>query len=735
MMCFSTSWEKRQSSIKPGVLLVRWRTLVLFTAALALILLFILLLPDAEAKEIVVDEKGTGNYTTLSGALSDADPGDIILLKEGNYTNRYSGSENITIRGENNETCRILDQGTGFWVSGENLTIDNCNISSTDPGISTQLWFGSNARNCILSNCSIYNFQGGIIVSSSVWDLGFKNNTLWNTSLRVSPQSLEQMYSYHLQGNTINGRPLHYLVNESNRSFSTPAAGFIMVNCTNITLSGVDMSGHGNGIFTFYCSEIVIEDCRGDSWSHFIWVSQSNSVHILNNTLRRPTINGPSVYQGYSMYIWYVSDLLVSGNHISGGGILLGRCGGARIHGNVVEGEIGIVLYYTSTSTVTGNAMIGRGLSIQVDSYFADHDPEYYVHTISDNRLDERPIYYYQDESDITIPTDAGQVLLVNCTNITARKLGTTAATVPFLLYNTTNTHISGYQSTLRLVRSHRNRVMNCSVTGLRGMELMESKDNSIINNNCSGNSYDGIILLDSQGNTLIGNNCSGNGFGGISLRNSNRTRLQGNHLLANQNYGIWITNSHDISITGNNISVNKQGVQVQGICNKITLNYNNIHGNKDFGIEVKDPGNSSVDARHNWWGDPSGPLHMLENPNEKGDIVSDGVDFWSWLKEETDGIPPEEKETDSMRFPGLLFSILGTIIMLLAMVRFPPESLRSLRTHTEEDDQTGSSHDPLEPRSVASCPHCGGRFDVGALTRAVSFSCHFCGKEIAFQQ
>ncbi len=37
------------------------------------------------------------------------------------------------------------------------------------------------------------------------------------------------------------------------------------------------------------------------------------------------------------------------------------------------------------------------------------------------------------------------------------------------------------------------------------------------------------------------------------------------------------------------------------------------------------------VDARYNWWGDPSGPYHPLLNPRGLGDAVSDHVDFDPW--------------------------------------------------------------------------------------------------------
>ncbi len=53
--------------------------------------------------------------------------------------------------------------------------------------------------------------------------------------------------------------------------------------------------------------------------------------------------------------------------------------------------------------------------------------------------------------------------------------------------------------------------------------------------------------------------------------------------------------------------------------------------------IHVDGAPGQNVDARHNWWGDASGPYHPLQNPGGLGDEVSDYVDFTPWI--ETIGI------------------------------------------------------------------------------------------------
>jgi hypothetical protein len=48
------------------------------------------------------------------------------------------------------------------------------------------------------------------------------------------------------------------------------------------------------------------------------------------------------------------------------------------------------------------------------------------------------------------------------------------------------------------------------------------------------------------------------------------------------------------------------------------------------------------VDARHNWWGDPSGPHHGTKNPDGQGKDVTDGVLFFPWAID-ADGTVPSQ--------------------------------------------------------------------------------------------
>lgn len=113
---------------------------------------------------------------------------------------------------------------------------------------------------------------------------------------------------------------------------------------------------------------------------------------------------------------------------------------------------------------------------------------EDFQHNVSNNIVNGKPVYYYRDTSGLTVPQDAGQVILVNCTG--------------FVIENLNLHHVTD------------------------GIELFFSGCNTIKNNYIHDNIDFGIRLAYSRGNAIIQNEIVDNpiaiGFmsGGIWIEN-----------------------------------------------------------------------------------------------------------------------------------------------------------------------------------------------------------------------
>ena len=148
-----------------------------------------------------------------------------------------------------------------------------------------------------------------------------------------------------------------------------------------------------------------------------------------------------NVFNGSGINIWGDPKyFLISGNHITKGGISVFGGKNNQIYNNIIEngkyiisgestGNVvennhlmssdSIVLDGTKKCTVRSNKFTdSRGITIKGKKL--EH---WNTHTIENNIKNGRPIYYYKDENDIVVPDYTAQVILANCDSCIVKDL------------------------------------------------------------------------------------------------------------------------------------------------------------------------------------------------------------------------------------------------------------------------------------------------------------------------
>ena len=85
-----------------------------------------------------------------------------------------------------------------------------------------------------------------------------------------------------------------------------------------------------------------------------------------------------------------------------------------------------------------------------------------------------------------------------------------------------------------------------------------------------------------------------------------------------------------NINVTGNTVQDNETGILVSSSAGGVVVNYNNIDGNTELGVE--NTGGGTLNALYNWWGHAIGPHHDTRNPGGQLNAVTGNVDFSPWL-------------------------------------------------------------------------------------------------------
>ena len=346
------------------------------------------------------------------------------------------------------------------------------------------------------------------------------------------------------------------IVTNNNRGVSLEASD-------NTIITGNIITNNGEGIHGEYlCNNTVISDntiaYNGDE-GIYLWEWPGNTVISRNDIIDN----------SYGISLGHASNTLIMGNTIvnsSRNGIFLsGSSNNTITKNNISENSAGnLELDMSSNIIIRDNTFLSGGITIYGEDLY-----HWNTHTIENNTVNGRSIYYYKNEEDGVVPSDAGQVILANCSNFTLRNLNLTI-----------------------------------------GVQLVYSSYNNISMNSITSNIDYGIILWYSSNNSFFGNAITDNMYG-ILLYYSHGNDISANNINKNM-IGLYLHLSNNNIVSGNTVNDNEAGIVLEG--------YNNIIYHNNF--------NNTINAYD--WGDNTWYNATLQEGNFWSDyllIYPDAVD------------------------------------------------------------------------------------------------------------
>ena len=548
---------------------------------------------------------------------------DKTIIPESNNTGIYSYAQKLTIMNlkisefwcaieleysSDNYIFgnEITNNNQGIWIhsSSNNTLVDN-NITDNSNGISLTASYNTVSGNTIADNRGygiqlvwsfnnisenlITNNYRGIHLDSSCHNT-FRNNVFSDNTygLYVSGSSSDFFQDID-DSNSLDGKPIYYWVNRNDLTVPSDAGCVALINCTRVSVQDLNLTKK--------------------------WQAAVLLVSTAESTITRNSIKNSD--QGICL-IDSVNNS-ISGNMITNSrdGIAVKDSSNYNVisENTLTDNGRGIYLFESSNSTLRRNSLIGNGKPLVVYCYDSvySHALSRFIHDVdTSNTVDGKPIYYWINEQDKTVPSDAGQVVLVNCTNIKAEKLNLVDGSGVQLAWTTNssitkNTITNGYG--ISLYHSSNNIV---SENNPCGIDLYFSSNNNIHKNNATNNSR-GIYLSGSSHNNITENTIINNNagiylesiwtIGGVSdpdpnaVFNEYRTYesshniISGNNITNNSMQGIRISSSNN-TINDNNLTKNGNGISLTGGSNN-TIIKNSITDNNKWGITVSSSNNT----------------------------------------------------------------------------------------------------------------------------------------------
>ena len=339
----------------------------------------------------------------------------------------------------------------------------------------------------------------------------------------------------------------------------------------------------------------------------------NKTINLIGEHKESTVINGDS--KGNVIQVLAV-DVRISGFSIQMTGIEEGYSGISVCSNNsfiseniILNNNRGVNIYDASFNTITQNTFINndgglylhtRKNIIKENKFF--NDGLYVVtsgNSIENNTVNNKPLLYLENQENITIDDEYGQILLINCSSITVKKQKITKTDTGLLLYACENCSIiengiSNSRGGILLMRSNNNTISYCDLYQNEnyGISLSGSDYNILEYNICTEQllgkyRYHGIYLAASHNNTIRYSYFKNNHVG-VSCDYSDDNIISENTIEYNTYIGIILETSSEGNciqqniIRGNNRGVVLKEAQYNEICQ------NNFYDNGiDMNIET----------------------------------------------------------------------------------------------------------------------------------------------------
>ena len=391
-----------------------------------------------------MDQGGGGDHVALWSAYSEAEDEDVIQVRNGNYTLHIPDTfsvRDVLIKGEDRNLTRLIVPNNPFlYLKFIHFESVNFTTGASDEESTVRYYYGNfSVTNCSSDNIAFEFFSWFLF--NYHFDISFSNNSFWHSRIVLPEFSSADVDSYYysryrqslevyiFENNTCNGRPLLFLSSVDGIHIPSLEGGLILFNCTNITISNAGLAPDSNGITLLYCDNITIDSCVLQGFEETLFFGSTENVSITNCSIGRDNAASSFLFKN-------CRNLSIRSNSIFSS-ITISVSDGTDILNNTFQGTGELHLKRSDRATIVGNSFKAGGIFLELDDQI---DPSWEPgYTVLDNFVHGKPIIYLVHQSDVLVSSDAGQVFLLHCTNITIRDLDASRVSVGIFAFNTSS--------------------------------------------------------------------------------------------------------------------------------------------------------------------------------------------------------------------------------------------------------------------------------------------------------
>jgi len=195
-------------------------------------------------------------YSSIQKAITDAVPGDTIVVHNGFYNEAIDLYKQVHVIGKDNPILSFSGSDDIVSITADNCTVNGFIIQNASNASFSGINIESN--NNLIQNNVIKNITGkGLSLFYASNNKIYNNSFLFNG---ISIIGLKSHWTTHsIINNTVNSLPILYYVNNDNLSIINISAGqLILANCSSCTIANNSITKSGEAVTLGYSNQNTV---------------------------------------------------------------------------------------------------------------------------------------------------------------------------------------------------------------------------------------------------------------------------------------------------------------------------------------------------------------------------------------------------------------------------------------------------------------------------------------------
>ena len=220
---------------------------------------------------------------------------------------------------------------------------------------------------------------------------------------------------------------------------------FHLKSVENVTIQNVNVQGFSRGFYLNDCRWCTITRNEISSCGTGIWVTQESCYNkILENTMESTGISNSFADHNLiaenevrGLSVTWSNNVTLENNYVASNtstgesgdpfegqsyGVYLDNSNHCKLYNNSIErNRYGIHFWHCENFTLSGNVLRDNDCGIQFEASSFIENRIHWIDT--SNTVNGKPVYYLVNEQNVQVPSDAGWVAAISCTNITVQNV------------------------------------------------------------------------------------------------------------------------------------------------------------------------------------------------------------------------------------------------------------------------------------------------------------------------